>query len=174
MLDTFLKKPKYIVQKVLSLGELRPKEGGGEEEVALTIPWENTHLYVLSDKNRCRYTCIALYAMPPAPAPGSGPENAEPPAWGRDISDAAMDAVARELQEVVKKFRDVGYNGGPPAGESLDSCLVLVFMGLEMCMGVYNSREEGFSWDARFPAVPDGHGLATALDPSHWRVIRSL
>jgi hypothetical protein len=85
-----------------------------------------------------------------------------------------MDTVARELQEFVTKFRDVGYNGAPPAGKDLDGCLLLVFMGLEFGVGAYNSKEEGFTWSARGPAVPDGHGLAAASDPSNYRILKSL
>ena len=168
-----------FLERDIHYTELRLKEGGGEE-VTVTIPSENTHLYVLLDKNRARITCIALYAMPPAPAPApaiapsSESKNAETPAWGRDISGVAMDAVARELQEFIKKFRDVGYNGAPPAGKDLDGCLALVFVGLEFGVGVYNSREEGFSWSVRGPAVPDGHGLAAASDPSNYRILKSL
>ena len=158
--------------------EFRPLKEGGAEEVTVAIPSENTHRYVLLDKNRARITCFALYAMPPAPAPAIAPssesENAETPAWGRDISDIAMAAVAQGLKEFIEKWRDVGYNGVPPSGKDLDGCIVLVFVGLEFGFGIYHSREEGFSWSGRGPAVPDGHGLAAATNPSNYRILKSL
>ncbi|KAK3897876.1 hypothetical protein C8A05DRAFT_38543 [Staphylotrichum tortipilum] len=139
-----------------------PKEDGGRgEEVTVTIPWENTYVYVALDKNRAHIRCIALYAMPPAPS--SEPKNAETAAWGRDISGVAMDAVARELQEFVDK-----------SGKHLDARLLLVFMGLEFGVGVHDSRKGGFSWSVRGPAVPDGYGLAAASDPSNYRILKTL
>lgn len=142
------------------------KEGG--EEVAVTIPWENTQCYLIFAKTGTTWIrCIALYALPPAVA-YSEPKHADSP-WGRGISGFAMSAVAQELQEVVTKFKDSGYNGSLPVGEYLDRCQMVVFVGLEMAIGSYSS-EEGFQWSARSAVVADGYGLAAASDPSNYLV----
>jgi hypothetical protein len=145
--------------------------GAGEEEVAVTIPRNETRLYLAVDKNSSHVVCAALYVLPPAVASSSSePENAAEAAlpWGRGISAAAMDAVWRELQEVFKQLQDVRHNDGdPPFGILMTSCMLLPIMGLEMGLGAYN-EEKGFQWRARGPVVADGHGLSHALDPSNY------
>ena len=141
-------------------------EGG--ENLAARIPWDNTSIYVVSDRTvGGRITAFALYVLPPAPVVGSEHRNAETP-WGRGISDATMSAASQELEEVIEQFQGPGYDGTPPA-PFLESCLTLVFVGLEMRVGLY-SKGEGVRWFSRGPVVADGYGLAAASDPSRWRL----
>ena len=125
-------------------------------------------MYMAIDKNRARIMGFALYVLPPAAVASSDPKNTETP-WGRGISDAAMNAVAQELEEAIKQFQGPGYNGSLSVGRFLDSCQTLVFVGLEMKVGLY-SKGEGVRWSARGPAVEDGYGLAAASDPSKYRL----
>ncbi len=120
----------------------------------MTIPWENTRMYMAIDRNRARIMRFALYVLPPAAVASSESKHAETP-WGREISDAARNAVAQELQEAIKQFQGPGYNGISSAGLFLDSCQMVVFVRLEMMVGLY-SKEEGVQWSARGSAVEDG------------------
>ncbi len=134
----------------------------------MTILWENTRMYMAIYRNRARIMRFALYVLPPAAVASSESKHAETP-WGREVSDAARNAVAQELQEAIEQFQGPGYNGIPSAGLFLDSCQTVVFVGLEVMVGLY-FKEEGMWSSARGPAVEDGYGLADAPDPSNYRL----
>jgi len=75
-----------FLERDIHYTELRRKEGGGEEEVTVTIPWENTHLYVALDKNRAHIKSIALYAMPRSRLAASPRRQRRPPGDGTSMA----------------------------------------------------------------------------------------
>jgi hypothetical protein len=126
------------------------------EEVAVTIPWDNTSLYAVGEEEGC-IELYVLYALPPA-VPGSKPAGMTA-AWGRGISDAAMDAAERALEAHIKEMQDVGYKGKRLSRRVLDSCLTMVIIGCEISWGRYKT-ETGLRRGARCPLDGEYHDEA--------------
>jgi hypothetical protein len=135
-------------------------EGG--EEVVVTIPWDNTRLW-LAARQDCGPVCAALYVLPPA---GATP-------WGRGISTAAMDAAEQALQEHIKRLAEC-YEGMTPFGVGVDGCTTAVLMGVEMSMGVY-SEETGLQGLERALLATEevcSAGVAAAIEGASKTLVR--